>query len=173
MKGCFYMKNLSAEAWNYLISELESPSRKGEKIRLIQHDDNGLTFTGDVYIPRHDIASIMSEYAPALRKNLPPENPFKLELYRQMANNILSCVQSRVTCLTLYDSLLVGQKIRHWREERRMSQAECALRIGVRQPMLSRWENGIVSEVPIRYLCALASVLGVSLADFIVPSDPE
>ena len=49
MKGCFYMKNLSAEVWNSLISELEGPSRKGEKIRLIQHDDNGLTFTGDIH----------------------------------------------------------------------------------------------------------------------------
>ena len=167
------MKILSAEEWKNLISELESPSRKSENIRLIQHDDNGLTFTGDVYLPRNDIASIMKDYATALRKDLPPQNPLKLELYRQMANDILSCVKSRITCLTLYDSLLVGQKIRKLREDKDMSQAECALRIGVRQPMLSRWENGIVSEVPIRYLCALASVLGVSLSDFIEPQDPN
>ena len=173
MKGCFYMKNLSAEVWNSLISELEGPSRKGEKIRLIQHDDNGLTFTGAIYLSRHDITSIMADYVPALRKDLPPENPFKRELYRQMADDILSCVQSRVTCLTLYDSLLVGQKIRQFRDDKNMSQAECALRIGVRQPMLSRWENGIVSEVPIRYLCALASVLEVSLSDFIAPQDTK
>lgn len=173
MKGCIFMKNLSAEAWNYLVAELINKSREGDPVRLLRHDDNGLTFAGEIYISRYDVSVIMSAYSSVLRKGYPPEHPLMRELYSEMADTIVSCVQSRVTCLTLYDALLVGQKIRYWRETRQMSQAECALRIGVKQPMLSRWENGIVSEVPIRYLCSLASVLDVSLSDFVTRTNPE
>lgn len=60
----------------------------------------------------------------------------------------------------------VGGRIREWRMERELSQAEVARHAGITQASLSNYENG-KRDLPLSTLLGVASALNVSLGDLL------
>ncbi len=59
--------------------------------------------------------------------------------------------------------LRLGHSIRVAREARNLSQAELAERAGVSRPTISLLENGLVSDLGVKKVAAIADVLGLAL----------
>ena len=61
--------------------------------------------------------------------------------------------------------LRLGHSIRVAREACGLSQAELSERAGVSRPTISLLENGLVSDLGVRKVAAIADVLGLTLYD--------
>jgi len=61
----------------------------------------------------------------------------------------------------------LGEKLKHFRKERRMKQKQLAETSGITQATLSRIESGKVHEVKSETLKRLAQVLGIAMEDLV------
>lgn len=59
--------------------------------------------------------------------------------------------------------LELGQAIRTARKQRKMTQTELTVQLGISRATLSALENGTINEVGIRKVMAICSVLGLEL----------
>lgn len=60
---------------------------------------------------------------------------------------------------------LLGENLRYWRERRGLDVAELAERSGLSRPYIYEIENGVKTNPALEKLSALASALGITIAD--------
>jgi len=75
--------------------------------------------------------------------------------------------------------MTIGERIRNAREKKRMSQEELATKIGVKHALISKYETGIIKNIPVTKLTDIAKALDVDLSvllgwdDKEIPESPE